>query len=159
MTRGQSQRASGDGRSPTSGAPGSDAAPDAVDPRDRVEHERHREVRPVLLVGELEEVELLGDPAILVGEEGEVRANAGPEGAVRVRAVDSHGGDLPVLALDFVLHPHEVADADLLLRAPPAADKAHDERLALRDLAERELLAGVLGETDVRKSVARNEVL
>jgi hypothetical protein len=112
----------------------------------------------VQLVGELEQVELLGQRAVLVGEEGEVGADSGAEGAVDVRLVDGHHGDAPVLPLDLVLERDEVPDAHLLLGAPPSAHEGEDDGLVRRDPAQHELAARVLGEFDVREVVAADEI-
>jgi hypothetical protein len=107
-----------------------------MDPECRIEDEGPRQIGPMFVVGQLEEVELLCDAPVLVGEEREGGADARSEGAVHVGPVDSDRRELPVLALDLVLHPHEVPYADLLLRAPPAAHEAEHERLGLRDLTQ-----------------------
>src|SRR5918996_2624232 len=140
-------------------APEPEAAPVPVDAEARVEDEREREIGPVKLVRELEQIELLGDRPVLVREEGEVGAQSGAEGAVHVRLVDGDDGDLPVLALDLVLEGDEVAQAHLLLRAPPAAHEGEHERLLLRDLAERQLLARRLGQAQVGERVAGSQVV
>jgi hypothetical protein len=112
----------------------------------------------VPLVGQLEQVELPGNRAVLVGEEREVGADPGPERAVDVGLVDGHRGNAPVLALDLVLQGDEPAHPDLLLRAPPAAHERQHERPRVGDLAQRQLAAGRLREPDVRERVADIEV-
>ena len=112
----------------------------------------------MLLVRQLEQVKLPGHAAVLVGEKGEGRTDARAEGAVHVRSIDRDGGDSPVLALDLLLHRDQPAHANLLLRTPPAPEEAEHERLPVGDLRQRELLAGVLGQAEVRKRVAWSEI-
>ena len=111
------------------------------------------------LVRELQQVELVRDRAVDVREEGEVAAEARAEGAVDVRLVDGDGGDAAELALDLVLEVDEVAQAHLLLRAPPAAHEREDQRLAGRELAQRALAAACVGQSQVGERVAGCEVV
>src|SRR5215210_545237 len=62
-------------------APVPEAAPDVVDAARRVEDERERQVRQVLRVGQLEQVEVARHRSVLIREEREVGAEAGAQGA------------------------------------------------------------------------------
>jgi hypothetical protein len=77
----------------------------------------------VELIRELEQVELLCDRSSLVGEEREVGAQPGAKRAVDVRVVHGDDRDAAVFALDLVLQGDEVAEPDLLLGTPPAANE------------------------------------
>src|SRR6266545_7299901 len=136
-----------------------ESAPDVADDAVRVQDERVREEGAVQLVSHLEQIELVGDPPLLVREKREIGADARAEGSVDVGLVDGRHGDAPILPLELVLGADEVAEPDLLLRAPPAAHEREHERLLSRDHLKRKLLACVLRQADVRELVPDHEVV
>ena len=111
------------------------------------------------LVGQLEEIELLRDPPVDVGEERERAPEPGSEGPVDVGLVDRDDGQPAELALELLLEADEILQAHLLLRAPPPADEREHERLALSDLAERDLPARRVGKVQIGERVAGDEVV
>src|SRR6266545_4500662 len=72
-----------------------ESAPDVADEAVGVQDERIREKRPVQLVRQLQQIELTGDPPLLVREKREVGADAGAKSSVDVGLVDGHRGDAP----------------------------------------------------------------
>ena len=110
------------------------------------------------LVGQLEQVELLGQRALLVREEGEVGADPGTESPVHVRLVDGHDRYAPVLPLDLVLHRDELPDPHLFFGAPPSTHEREHDGLARRDPDQRQLATRVLRELDVWEAVAGDEI-
>src|ERR671919_1052824 len=135
-----------------------EAVPAVADNELRVEDEGERKEGPVRLVGELDQVELFGDEAILVRDEGEVGADPGAEGAVDVGRVDRDDCDPTVLALDLVLHGDEVAQPDLLLRAPPAAHERQHQRVVVGDQGEPARCPRVVRKAQVGERVAGHEI-
>jgi hypothetical protein len=63
----------------------------------------------VQLVSQLEQIELVGDPPLLVREKREIGADARAKGSVDVGLVDGRHGDAPILPLELVLGVDEVA--------------------------------------------------
>src|SRR5205807_7331553 len=84
-------------------APVPEPAPDSVRHEVRVEDEREGQEGPVFGIRELEQVEVLADPPILVREERKLRADPRAEGAVDVGPVDGDGAEPAVLALHLLL--------------------------------------------------------
>ena len=109
-------------------------------------------------VGLIDDVELGDRLAFVVAQERVRRAQAGPERRGDLRGIGADHREVAVVHVELALQVVQVPQLALALRSPVAPAEAQDERVPRRELGEPHRLQPVIGQFEIGKVTADDEV-
>jgi hypothetical protein len=105
----------------------------------------------VALVGRLANAELVGQPQLLVAQEGEAGSEARLEGGLNAGRVDGDDRDSAVGDFSRSLELDQLRQLNLSLGSPRPPVEGEDQRLTLGDVLNRYLALPIVGQRDRRE--------